>query len=49
MYKTEQENFWSGEFGDSYVDRNFSGKLIASNVSIFSKIFRHTDGVPVGG
>lgn len=22
MYKTEQEDFWSGKFGDAYVERN---------------------------
>lgn len=22
MYKTEQENFWAGEFGDDYIQRN---------------------------
>lgn len=22
MYKTEQENFWKGTFGDDYVSRN---------------------------
>lgn len=21
-YKTEQENFWAGDFGNDYVDRN---------------------------
>ena len=21
-YKTEQESFWAGQFGDNYIDRN---------------------------
>lgn len=25
MYKTEQENFWAGEFGDDYIQRNSGG------------------------
>ena len=39
MKKTEQENFWQGEFGDEYIDRNQSDILLASNIYFFSKIF----------
>ncbi len=28
-FKTEQEAFWAGEFGDEYVDRNRSPNLVA--------------------
>lgn len=38
MYKTEQENFWYGEFGDEYVIRNNSKSLLSSNIALFSKI-----------
>ena len=31
-YKTEQENFWAGKFGDEYIDRNIGKKLTASNL-----------------
>ena len=34
---TDQEKFWAGDFGDSYVERNKSDKLLASNLNFFSK------------
>lgn len=36
-YKTEQEAFWAGDFGDNYADRNSGGDLIAANISFFAK------------
>jgi len=36
-YKTEQEVFWSGKFGDAYIDRNLSDGYLASNLNFFSK------------
>ncbi|MBQ9871117.1 MAG: hypothetical protein IJM27_04225 [Eubacterium sp.] len=36
-YKTEQERFWAGKFGDCYVDRNKEESLIASKTAFFSK------------
>ena len=44
-YQTEQEKFWAGEFGDAYVDRNRDQNIVASNISLFSKIFSRTRGV----
>jgi len=44
-YKTEQEEFWSGEFGNRYADRNSGDKLVASDVALFSEVFRHTEGI----
>lgn len=38
-YKTEQENFWAGEFGNNYIGRNISDEYLASNLSFFSKTF----------
>tara|TARA_B100001093_G_C26823217_1_gene1012840 strand:+ start:373 stop:981 length:609 start_codon:yes stop_codon:yes gene_type:complete len=35
----EQEEFWSGEFGDEYIDRNTSEEWVASNSFFFSKVF----------
>ncbi len=35
---TEQEEFWSGEFGDSYITRNNSNNLKVSNLVLFTKI-----------
>ncbi len=40
--KTEQEEFWSGAFGDDYIGRNESEGLLASNISLFSKIIEST-------
>lgn len=36
-YKTDQEEFWAGEFGTDYIGRNQSDQLLASNLSFFSK------------
>jgi len=38
QFKTEQENFWAGEFGDEYANRNQGEALVASNIALFSKI-----------
>ena len=37
MFKTEQEAFWAGEFGNEYIFRNNSKQLLASNLNFFSK------------
>ncbi len=44
-FKTEQEEFWSGNFGNEYAQRNSSDQLLASNISLFSQILSHTTGV----
>jgi pseudaminic acid biosynthesis-associated methylase len=36
-FKTEQEQFWAGDFGSKYIDRNKSQELLASNLNFFSK------------
>lgn len=41
-YKTEQEAFWAGEFGDSYLQRNTEENWVSSNIALFSKIFSRT-------
>ena len=33
--QTEQEIFWSGDFGDEYIDRNQGEQLLASNLNFF--------------
>jgi len=38
-FKTEQEKFWAGDFGDDYISRNKSEEYLASNLNFFSKIF----------
>ena len=37
-FKTEQELFWAGEFGDDYTDRNQGAVWVGSNAALFSKI-----------
>jgi spore coat polysaccharide biosynthesis protein SpsF len=41
-YQTEQEEFWAGEFGSQYIDRNRSDSLLASNLALFAEILSHT-------
>lgn len=45
MYETEQEEFWSGDFGNEYADRNRGDKYIAANLALFSDILSNTNGV----
>lgn len=35
----EQEEFWLGEFGKAYIERNKGAQLLASNTNFFSEIF----------
>jgi pseudaminic acid biosynthesis-associated methylase len=44
-FDTEQEDFWAGEFGDSYIERNQGRQLSISNHHLFSHILSHTDSV----
>jgi pseudaminic acid biosynthesis-associated methylase len=44
-FKTEQENFWAGEFGDEYLKRNRGEKPIAANIALFSKVLQRTNGI----
>lgn len=39
-YKTGQEEFWAGEFGTDYINRNTGEKLLAANLSFFSKALK---------
>lgn len=36
-FKTEQEAFWAGEFGNDYIARNVGDGLLASNLAFFAK------------
>ena len=40
QYKTEQEEFWAGEFGNEYIQRNKSEEYLASNLNFFSKALK---------
>ena len=44
-FKTPQEDFWAGNFGDDYINRNMSEELLASNINLFSKIMERTNQV----
>ncbi|QWE28986.1 pseudaminic acid biosynthesis-associated methylase [Polynucleobacter sp. AM-7D1] len=37
MFKTEQEEFWAGEFGREYIERNQDEAYLLSNINFFSK------------
>ena len=37
---TEQENFWEGEFGNEYTDRN-NEIIIKNNINLFEKILKN--------
>lgn len=39
-FKTEQEKFWAGEFGDEYTDRNNSPHVVAGNIALFQQALR---------
>lgn len=43
VFKTEQEKFWEGSFGDDYNVRNRSNNILSSNLNLFSKIFGRMD------
>ena len=44
-YKTEQENFWAGEFGLNYIDRNNSEPLLYSKVAIWARMLQAANNV----
>lgn len=44
-FKTAQEAFWAGEFGDAYADRNQGEHWIAANLAFFSKVLNCTSGI----
>ena len=46
-YNSVQEQFWAGNFGEGYISRNQSEKLVASNVHFFSKVLKSTDICPI--
>ena len=44
-YKTPQEAFWSGEFGNQYPSRNNDEKLVTGNVVLWSRILKSAPNV----
>ncbi|MCB9991194.1 MAG: pseudaminic acid biosynthesis-associated methylase [Rhodospirillales bacterium] len=45
QYKTEQEEFWAGSFGDDYVDRSADPSFIPPRLYMFSEILKRTSGI----
>lgn len=44
-YRTEQEEFWAGSFGDDYIGRNSSDSLLMSKVALWSQMLRAANGI----
>jgi pseudaminic acid biosynthesis-associated methylase len=44
-YKTDQEAFWAGEFGDAYTERNTGDNWIAANTALLAQVLRRTHDV----
>lgn len=44
-YGTEQENFWSSEFGNEYSQRNNSDQSVVANIALFTRILARASGV----
>lgn len=44
-FKTEQELFWAGTFGNDYINRNNNSLIIAANINLFSKILNKTSEI----
>jgi pseudaminic acid biosynthesis-associated methylase len=44
-FKTEQEAFWAGQFGDDYIGRNQGAHEDAANLAFFSKILQRTEPI----
>lgn len=45
QYKTEQEAFWAGEFGDEYIKRNQGQDLLASNIALYVQALRQAQAI----
>ena len=44
-YKTEQEKFWAGTFGDQYIERNNSDGFFVSKIAFWSRMLSAAHGV----
>lgn len=44
-FKTDQEAFWAGDFGNQYIDRNNSEQIICSKVALWAQMLRAAHGV----
>ena len=44
-FKTEQESFWAGAFGDEYATRTSGDQWVANNTALFSRILARTGSI----
>jgi pseudaminic acid biosynthesis-associated methylase len=44
-FKTEQEEFWAGDFGNDYIQRNKEDQLVANNLNLFTNALNKTQGL----
>jgi len=44
-YRTDQEEFWAGSFGNEYIQRNESPQLLASNLSFYATALKQANKV----
>ena len=42
---TAQEEFWAGEFGDNYIDRNQSQEVLVAKIAMFARIVQRCSDV----
>jgi len=41
-YRTEQEQFWAGDFGNEYINRNMQNEFLPGRLALFSNVLRRT-------
>ena len=44
-FSTPQENFWEGQFGTEYIERNVGEAFVASKLILFSNMLRRAPGI----
>lgn len=44
-FNSNEEDFWAGEFGNAYIQRNDSKELLASNLYFFSNALRRIEKI----
>ncbi len=44
-FKTKQEDFWAGDFGNEYIERNTLNDMLPSRIALFSDILKHTNNI----
>lgn len=44
-YRTDQEEFWAGDFGNEYISRNVGDQLMASKLARFSRVLQRAGSI----